>query len=554
MKTKVANPRRLDILGNGDSSSNQEILTVMLKQWCQKLGYCSIFAAVPSILVSHVQKARTGDAKKPETSVAGEGTRLLERLNLSFSNPALLKRQSEFRLPHQKDSFDMVTTIAGKDDCPGHTIPGGNYTGAAPYIDFGDTTGANDTVTRAYYINYVYYNYDAFGPDHVYSFTLTGRGPNPQIEVSTTSSTYRPLIYVLHGGAGGGCPAGTGNHAMNELVLNDSRWSTGRTATLGNWAMNSPLNVPLHLFVDSADVNSFGPYTIRMQDVTIAPAACPSPNPIDCPEFFVRQHYLDFLNREPDQQGWDYWTNEISSCGADQLCVNARRIRVSDAFFFEPEFQQTGSYVFRLYRASYADNQPFPNPDADSRVPGLNLKLPSYAVFNQDREQVVGGANLAQAQLDLANAFVQRPEFIARYPAGLSSQEFVNAVLANIQSAEPGVDLSSQQSVLLALYNQGGRGAVMYRLADDNTQTNPVNNRAFIDAEYNLSFVAVEYFGYLRRDADTFGLNFWLDQVNRFPLRDISIQHAMVCSFITSAEYQLRFGSVVTRTNAECPQ
>jgi hypothetical protein len=95
---------------------------------------------------------------------------------------------------------------------------------------------------------------------------------------------------------------------------------------------------------------------------------------------------------------------------------------------------------------------------------------------------------------------------------------------------------------------------VMYRLADDNLQTNTINNRAFIDAEYNRTFVTVEYFGYLRRDADTFGLNFWLGQVNRFPLRDINIQHAMVCSFISSIEYQQRFGSAVTHTNAECPQ
>jgi hypothetical protein len=179
--------------------------------------------------------------------------------------------------------------------------------------------------------------------------------------------------------------------------------------------------------------------------------------------------------------------------------------------------------------------------------------VPNYAVFKRDRAQVVGGVGLAQSQLDLANVFVQRPEFLTKYPAGQSPQDFINAVLATIQSADPGVDLSSQQSALMTLYNQGGRGAVMYRLADDNVQTNTINNRAFIDAEYNRSFVTVEYFGYLRRDADTFGLNFWLGQLNRFPLRDINIQHAMVCSFITSIEYQQRFGSAVTHTNQECP-
>jgi hypothetical protein len=93
----------------------------------------------------------------------------------------------------------------------------------------------------------------------------------------------------------------------------------------------------------------------------------------------------------------------------------------------------------------------------------------------------------------------------------------------------------------------------MYRLADDNTGTNPINNRSFIDAEYNRSFVLGEYCGYLRRNPDIAGFVFWLNQVNSGALRDVSKQSAMVCSFITSSEYQLRFSPVVTRNNTECP-
>ena len=37
-------------------------------------------------------------------------------------------------------------------------------------------------------------------------------------------------------------------------------------------------------------------------------------NPIDDARFFVRQQYLDFLNREPDQAGWDFWTDNITKC------------------------------------------------------------------------------------------------------------------------------------------------------------------------------------------------------------------------------------------------
>ncbi len=63
-----------------------------------------------------------------------------------------------------------------------------------------------------------------------------------------------------------------------------------------------------------------------------------------------------------------------------------------------------------------------------------------------------------------------------------------------------------------------------------------------------------QYFGYLRRDGDIGGILFWLGQVNSAPLRDPTKQNAMVCSFITSIEYQARFGPNIPRTNAECPQ
>ena len=207
MKTQIANSKRLDILGNGDRSSDQEIVTATLRQWRQKLGYCSIVAAVPAMLASYIPEAHSQEVRQPEASVAGRTARRLERLNMTFSSsPALLKRQSAFRLPHQNSNFDgVLTPLAGNDDCPGRAIPGGSYTAAAPYTDSSNTTGANDTVTGIY--SFYYGTYDAHGSDHVYTFTLTGRGPNPQIEVSATSGTYRPLIYVLTDGSAGLCPA-----------------------------------------------------------------------------------------------------------------------------------------------------------------------------------------------------------------------------------------------------------------------------------------------------------------------------------------------------------
>jgi hypothetical protein len=249
---------------------------------------------------------------------------------------------------------------------------------------------------------------------------------------------------------------------------------------------------------------------------------------IDDTDFFVNQQYVDFLSRFPDQSGFDYWISQIASCPmGDQLCVNARRIAVSDAFFFEPEFHETGGFVYHLYRASLGTD-------------------PTYAQFGPDRRQIAPGAGLDQSKTAFALDFVQRTGFLAAYPANMTGAQFVDKLLTTIQNNSQ-VDLTSQRSSLIALYNgtNDGRAAILRAIEA---------NQAFVDAEYNRLFVVVEYFGYLRRDPDANGFNFWLGQVDRYPLRNTDVQHAMVCSFITSTEYQLRFGSGVTHTNQECPQ
>src|SRR5207247_473194 len=67
------------------------------------------------------------------------------------------------------------------------------------------------------------------------------------------------------------------------------------------------------------------------------PGTSAMPNLIDNAQFFVRQHYRDFLNREPDTDGLNFWTAEIVSCGSDAQCVEAKRINVSAAYFLSIE-------------------------------------------------------------------------------------------------------------------------------------------------------------------------------------------------------------------------
>lgn len=255
--------------------------------------------------------------------------------------------------------------------------------------------------------------------------------------------------------------------------------------------------------------------------------SAPPTNPIDDPQTFVTQQYRDFLNRDPDADGLNYWTSQITQCGTNAQCIHDRRVGVADAFFFEDEFQKTGAYIYRVYRAA------------------LGVR-PTFAQFIADRGLVVAGPGLDQSKLAYAKTFVQRASFLALYPRSQTASQFVDALLNTIKQ-NSGVDLSSQRSALISLYDNtdDGRAAILRQVAD---------NQSLIDAEYNQSFVQMLYFGYLRRDPEPGGFEFWLSKVNSFPLRNVGIQQAMACSFITSAEYQLRFGSAVTHTNSECPQ
>src|SRR5256885_4783113 len=341
---------------------------------------------------------------------------------------------------------------------------------------------------------------------------------------------------------------GTVNFAAGEATKTFTVLITDDNYAAGNTSLNLALSNPQGLVLGSPTTATL---TIVDND-----SGTPTANLLDDARLFVQQHYFDFLSRVPDQGGLDYWTGRITECApTDRQCLINRRNDVSNAFFFELEYQQTGAYTYRLYRVAYGNTQPFPNPGPDTNPPGTikAIELPNYDAFSADRARVVGGANQAQGQQSLADAFVQRPEFLAKYPLSLSTgAQFVDAVLATLQS-DLGVDLSSQRTALIAQYDAGGRGRVMYRLADDNASGNPINNRPLIDAEYNRAFVLTQYFGYLRRDPDLGGINFWLGILNSFPLRDTTGQHKMVCAFITSAEYQQRFSSVVTYANGDCP-
>jgi hypothetical protein len=234
-------------------------------------------------------------------------------------------------------------------------------------------------------------------------------------------------------------------------------------------------------------------------------------NPLDDVQFFVAQHYLDFLNRTPDPAGLDYWAQQIRSCGTDAVCAAQRRIDVSAAFFSEKEFQDTGYVLHRVYRAAFGS-------------------APSYAQYTADRSQLPSGVQSAASRTEFVKQFVRRAEFRQAYPDSLSAEEFVRRLYASA-----GVSRS-----LAPRRNTKSRAEVLSDL---------IEVKEFKEREYNPAFVLMEYFGYLRRDPDQGGYDFWLNVLNN---KAPGNYRGMVCSFLTSQEYQQRFSTTVTHSNQLC--
>jgi CSLREA domain-containing protein len=281
--------------------------------------------------------------------------------------------------------------------------------------------------------------------------------------------------------------------------------------------------------------------------VTIADDANePSANAIDDASNFVRQNYHDFLNREPDASGLAFWTDQITSCGSDQACIELKRINVSAAFFLSIEFQGTGYLVERLYKASYGD---VPGTSTFGGAHQLQVPIVRFNQFLADTQEIGQGVVVGQTGWEQAlennkqafvTEFVQRSQFTTAFPTSKTPDQFVDQLNTNAGN----VLSDSEKATAIGLFgsatdtsNLTARAQALRQVAED---------ADFNSAEFNRAFVLMQYFGYLRRnpndpqDHDYSGYEFWLTKLNQFNGNFVNAE--MVKAFITAGEYRQHFG------------
>jgi len=241
---------------------------------------------------------------------------------------------------------------------------------------------------------------------------------------------------------------------------------------------------------------------VRYQGDSISPTSCP--NPIDCVEFFVRQHYLDFLNREPDPAGMAGWLAVLNNCPPGDTSCD--RIHVSSAFFRSSEFQGRGYFVYRFYPVSFG-------------------RKPDYDEFTPDLAKVSGfltDAELETAKQAFIAEFMSRPPFGAKFN-GLDNTSYVDTLLTTAS-----ITHSARDFWIGALGNGTRTRAQVLREIAESTEVH--------DKYYNQAFVVMQYFGYLRRQPDALYLN-WIVHL------DVTGDYrSMINGFMNSVEYRARFG------------
>ena len=404
--------------------------------------------------------------------------------------------------------------------------------------------------------NYINGSADGVTPNNACLSVVTTPPPTVQFtgsNYSATEGTDKSVLITITRSSGNGAST-VSYETVNQSASERSDYTTARGTlafAAGETTKTFTVFITDDVFAETAE--TFG---VLLSNPTGATLAAPSSatvtiadndavngaNPVKDasfnPGFFVRQHYIDFLNREADPSGLAFWVNQLTECDSlpaaeQQPCREARRINVSASFFLSIEFQETGFYVIRIQRVAFGHK----SDTAAARV--------TYNQFIKDAGQVGNGVIVGQPGADAileqnkqtyAQQIVDSTDFATRFPASQDAATYVNALYS---SAGVTPTATERQDAITAFGAGGtaGRVAALRKVAD---------SASVRQAEVNQAFVLMQYFGYLRRnptdapDTNDGGYQFWLGKLIEFGGNFVNAE--MVKAFITSVEYQQRFG------------
>ena len=326
------------------------------------------------------------------------------------------------------------------------------------------------------------------------------------------------------------------------LTLSGKQSAAALTDSQGRYVFNFISTIGTHTVTPQKAGLNFTPvdrsFSNPAWNVSATFTTSPTGSAADASQFFVAQHYADFLNREPDAPGLAFWINQIESCGTDQACRSLRRDNVSGAFFLSIEFKETGYLVYRTYKVSFGDIPGKPVPITFQQLMTDTQRVARNVIVTPPPDNA-WQVTLENNKVAFFVGWVQRPQFLAVYPTGMTAANFVDTLNANTGGALTTSERNTLVSQLSSNNTVAGRASAVRQVAE---------NSVFSNREVNKAFVLMQYFGYLRRNPndppeiglDFAGYNFWLTKLTEH--NGNFIEAEMVKSFIVSSEYLGRFG------------
>ncbi|MBT8240296.1 MAG: DUF4214 domain-containing protein, partial [Acidimicrobiia bacterium] len=229
-----------------------------------------------------------------------------------------------------------------------------------------------------------------------------------------------------------------------------------------------------------------------------APASAESNNvgPFSTERWFITQQYRDFLGREPDTGGLNFWVNQLQAGSSPSEVINAMAT--------SPEFEGRVAPTVRLYYAYFL------------RAPDI-LGLKFWA------RQLEGGSSV----LAVSNEFAKSDEFQNTYGA-LNDADFVQLVYQNVLGRD--ADAAGLEYWLTEMATGTSRGAVMLGFSES------VENIRDMEPVVKATMM---YVGMLGRAPEPAGLQYWSGVI-----RDGGAYTGVIGGFLAQAEYRNRIAQL----------